>query len=265
MNDFDDIVFANRHRAYGAYALRQAYRPTLSRAMLLGSGLFLGTLLLPRLYALARPDRAASMKEVLLNDFTVEKLPDEPIVVPPRTEPAPAVATVRNPVPEVVADAPDDVPDVATVEALQDAASGQTTQEGSGEVDLITAPETSEPTTIEKAIESPVPKAEEEFVVVEQQPEFPGGQAALTSFLQRNLRYPTQASRANVQGKVFISFTINTDGSLTNLQILKGLGFGTDEEALRVMHLMPRWKPGRQSGRTVRVRYNLPITFALEP
>ena len=67
-----------------------------------------------------------------------------------------------------------------------------------------------------------------------------------------------------MQGKVVVSFTINADGELTNLQVLKGLGFGTDEEALRVLRLMPRWKPGRQAGRAVRVRYNLPITFALE-
>lgn len=265
MANFDDILFAGRPQAYGAYALRQAYRPTLGRAVLLGSLLFLGTLLLPNLYALVKPDKAQFMSVVTLENVNLSTPPEEPVVVQPRTQPTPTVATVRNLVPEVVADAPDDVPDVATVDELKEATSGQTTQEGSGDVEFIAPPETSgPPTVVEKAIEAPVMKSDEVFVTVEQDPQFPGGRAGLTDYLQKNLRYPAEASRANVQGKVFISFVINTDGSLVDPSVLKGLGFGTDEEALRVLRAMPRWKPGRQAGRAVRVRYVLPIAFALE-
>jgi periplasmic protein TonB len=266
MTNFDDILFANRNRAYGAYVLRQTYRSTLSRAVLIGSALFLGGLQLPRLYALVKPEPNLFMTELTPENFKPDVPKDEPAVAPPPpAKLAPAIATVRNPIPEVVADAPDDVVDVATVDELQEATSGQTTQEGTGDVELILAPEAaSGPTTAERAIETPEHHNEQIFIGVEQDPEFPGGLAALGRFLQQNIQYPMAAARANVSGRVFVSFTVNTDGSITDSQVLKGLGFGTDDEALRVLKAMPRWKPGRQSGRAVRVRYNLPISFTLE-
>ncbi|MGA0556233.1 TonB family protein [Larkinella sp. VNQ87] len=99
------------------------------------------------------------------------------------------------------------------------------------------------------------------FTVVEKNPEFPGGMPALGEYLSDNIQYPPAASRANVSGRVFVSFVVNTDGSIQHVQILKGIGFGTDEEAVRVVQAMPRWKPGTQDGKPVRVRYNLPINF----
>ncbi|WP_138994659.1 TonB family protein [Larkinella sp. C7] len=102
------------------------------------------------------------------------------------------------------------------------------------------------------------------FTVVEKNPEFPGGMAGLTRFINENLRYPEAAQRAYVSGRVFLSFVINTDGSFQNIQILKGIGFGADEEAIRVIKAMPRWKPATQDGKPVRVKYNLPINFNLK-
>ena len=102
------------------------------------------------------------------------------------------------------------------------------------------------------------------FTVVEKNPEFPGGMPELTNFIVKNLQYPEAARRAKVSGKVFVRFVINTDGSFQDVQILKGIGFGADAEAVRVIKAMPRWKPGMQDGKPVRVRYNLPIKFDLE-
>jgi TonB family protein len=110
----------------------------------------------------------------------------------------------------------------------------------------------------------PTSKEEEIFSVVDEPPSFPVGMTALNSFLGTNIRYPSAAQRANVSGKVFVSFVVNTDGSIQDVVVFKGLGFGTDEEAVRVVKLMPKWKPGKQSGRPVRVKYNLPINFQLE-
>lgn len=102
------------------------------------------------------------------------------------------------------------------------------------------------------------------FTVVEKNPEYPGGIQEMFKFLGENIKYPEAAAKANVQGKVFLSFVVTTEGVIKDVQILKGLGFGADEESIRVLSKMPRWTPGMQSGRAVNVRYNLPIAFQLD-
>jgi TonB family protein len=104
---------------------------------------------------------------------------------------------------------------------------------------------------------------DEIFTSVEQQAEFPGGPRAFGAFLQRNLRYPAAAQRANVGGKVYVQFVVNTDGTIEDLEVLKSVGFGCDEEAIRVVKAVPRWTPGKLSGRAVRSRFTQPITFVL--
>ena len=190
--------------------------------------------------------------------------PAEPPVSLPPIEQAPAVNTVRN-VPLVVTPEADVIEETLppTPDQLQDATSGPTTAEGTGVDEVIAPPEATGPTLKETLLEV-APKPEEAFVVVEQQPEFPGGLRALGDYMSKTLRYPRSAASAGVSGRVFVSFVVNTDGSLTDVAVLKGIGFGCDEEALRVVRQMPRWKPGKQSGRAVRVKYNLPISFALE-
>lgn len=102
------------------------------------------------------------------------------------------------------------------------------------------------------------------YTVVEQMPEFPGGEDALIKYLSKNLNYPDSALRAGVQGKVYISFTVKKDGSITNASVLRGIGAGCDEEALRVIRNMPEWIPGRQRGREVDVLFTIPIVFKLD-
>jgi len=111
---------------------------------------------------------------------------------------------------------------------------------------------------------SKLTKNGEVFTVVEQNPEFPGGMSELGRYLGRAIKYPAAAQRANVQGKVFVQFVVGEDGDIRDPRIMKGIGFGCDEEALRVTLNMPNWKPGRQNGKAVAVQYNLPIAFVLE-
>jgi TonB family protein len=114
----------------------------------------------------------------------------------------------------------------------------------------------------EKSINEKSEEREDEiFTAVEQQAEFPGGPGAWRRYLIKSLKYPSAARRANVGGRVFVSFVVNTDGSVSDIQILKGVGFGCDEEAIRLIKSMPRWNPGKQSGRAVRSRFTQPITF----
>jgi TonB family protein len=104
----------------------------------------------------------------------------------------------------------------------------------------------------------------EVFTVVEQQPEFPGGMGALGQYLARNIRYPTEARQNRIQGQVFVEFVITQTGTIQDLHVMKGIGGGCDEEAIRVVSQMPTWSPGKQNGTPVNVRYVLPIRFALE-
>ena len=102
------------------------------------------------------------------------------------------------------------------------------------------------------------------FVAVEEMPEFPGGEQELMKYLKENIVYPKIAIETNISGKVIISFVIETDGSLSNISIARSASPSLDTEALRVVGMMPKWKPGKQRQKTVRVSYNLPIDFILK-
>jgi protein TonB len=106
-------------------------------------------------------------------------------------------------------------------------------------------------------------KTEDVFTVVEQMPEFPGGQDAFNKFLNENLIYPKKAKKNGIEGKVWVSFIVDKDGTIRNVELIKGIGFGCDEEVVRVVKLMPKWKPGTQSGKPVIVKFRFPINFTL--
>ena len=112
--------------------------------------------------------------------------------------------------------------------------------------------------------EEAAPAEDEIFEVVESLPEYPGGDRALYKFLGDNLKYPELAKETGVSGRVFLSFVVEKDGSITDVKVLRGIGGGCDEEAIRVINLMPRWTPGKQRGIPVRVRYIFSVKFTLE-
>jgi periplasmic protein TonB len=105
---------------------------------------------------------------------------------------------------------------------------------------------------------------QEIFTIVEEQPTFPGGEEKLMEYLGKNISYPPMAKESGIQGTVFVTFVVEPDGSVTNAKILRGIGGGCDEEAVRVVRNMPRWQPGKQRGKPVRVQFNLPIRFILQ-
>lgn len=101
------------------------------------------------------------------------------------------------------------------------------------------------------------------FTVVEENPMFPGGDEARMNFLRENIKYPQMARESGIQGTVYVTFVVEPSGNITNIKILRGIGGGCDEEALRVVRQMPKWKPGKQRGKSVRVQFNMPIRFVL--
>jgi len=102
------------------------------------------------------------------------------------------------------------------------------------------------------------------FVIAEEMPTFPGGQEAMMKFIGSKIRYPQEAADGVIQGTVYVTFVVERDGSIGEAKVLRGLGGGCSEEALRVVKSMPLWKPGMQGGKLVRTSYNLPIRFKLQ-
>lgn len=101
------------------------------------------------------------------------------------------------------------------------------------------------------------------FDAVEQMPEYPGGMQAMMEFLQTNMKYPEDAAKQKVEGRVMVQFVVETDGSITDVHVAKQVFPSLDAEAIRVVQAMPRWTPGMDKGRVVRVKYNLPIVFRM--
>ena len=102
------------------------------------------------------------------------------------------------------------------------------------------------------------------FTVVEEMPKYPGGTNELYKFLGANIKYPQLAKDNGIEGRVFVNFVVEKDGEISNIKILRGIGSGCDDEAIRVIGLMPKWTPGKQHGKNVRVSYNLPIKYSLK-
>lgn len=102
------------------------------------------------------------------------------------------------------------------------------------------------------------------FQIVEEMPQFPGGDAKLLEYVATHIKYPQIARETGIQGRVFVGFVVEPDGSVSNVKILRGIGGGCDEEAVRVIKSLPKWKPGKQRGKAVRVSYQIPVLFKLQ-
>ena len=121
-------------------------------------------------------------------------------------------------------------------------------------IEEYVAPEVVEEDVVEQEI----------FQIVEEMPAFPGGEAKLMEYVGKNIKYPQIARETGIQGRVFIGFVVEPDGSVSNVKLLRGIGGGCDEEAMRVVKSMPKWKPGKQRGKAVRVSYQIPVFFKLQ-
>ena len=121
-------------------------------------------------------------------------------------------------------------------------------------IEEYVAPEVVEEEVVEQEI----------FQIVEEMPSFPGGEAKLMEYVAKNIKYPQIARETGIQGRVFVGFVVEPDGSISNVKLLRGIGGGCDEEAMRVIKSLPKWKPGKQRGKAVRVSYQIPVFFKLQ-
>lgn len=251
---WDEMVFSGKNQRYGAFVLRNEYPRNLLVGFLAGGGVLLLLLYAPALWKLlSAPGHDLETKEVKTIKYT--ELAPPPSIEKLRTPP-PKMQEVQKVVkylppkvtPEEVVE--DNVP---TVEEIKQSDTGAENVEGAGNI-IADSP----PAETEGSGES-----NEVFSVVEEMPQFDGGMEALGKYLSRNMKYPASARRMGIEGSVFISFVVSKDGTISEVVVLKGINGDCDAEAVRVIGNMPPWKPGKQRGVPVNVKFVLPIKFKL--
>lgn len=264
------VVFNNRNKSYGAYELRSQSSAILVKSLFTVSGLFIALFAIPTIYAHYQPKEEILVTRVveLANPQVIHEMKKEepkkmdPAKVEPLKKKVKTVNFSANI--KVVEDTKVNLPPVTTDE-LKDVVIGSVTQDGiSGQANVMPiAVNTGDGGGGTSATEGTVDNTVHNVAGVEVYPEFPGGMAAWAKFIQKNLKYPFMAQDANVQGKVYLSFVVEKDGSITDVNVLRGIGFGCDEEAVRVIKKSPKWKAGMQNNQTVRVRYTMPLSYTL--
>jgi len=174
---------------------------------------------------------------------------------PPPPPPPPVKATIQFVPPKIVEVAPPDE-EIKTVDEIKESkAEISTTTVVGQDLDDLDA-------GTDAGVEAP--RSDEPLVFAEQMPEFPGGDDALMAYLQRNIKYPAFALENEIEGVVMVNFVVNSDGSISKVNVTKGIKGGCDEEASRVVRNMPKWKPGKQGGQPVPVYFDVPVNFKIE-
>jgi len=248
---FDDIVFESRNKEYGAYKLRTKYNRTVMWALLVGIVIIATTIITPYLNAKAlenKMKRAERQVEIKMENLDQ---PNETVAPPPPPPPPPAdVVQQQRYVPPVVVDSikPEDVTQLMTADDAQVEIKDQ---------EVVEVVEVKE--EVQEAEPEEIP-----FVVVEEMPMFPGGDAELLKYIGLNTVYPDIAKENNIQGRVIVRFCVTAKGGVSQVSILKGVDPELDKEAIRVVNTLPSFKPGKQGGKPVPVWYMVPITFTLK-
>jgi periplasmic protein TonB len=248
---FDDIVFEDRNKEYGAYKLRKKYSRNVLIALAIGVIILSTAVITPYLNAKAlenRTKRAERKVEIKLENLDT---PNEIAPPPPPPPPPPAeVVQQQKYVPPVVVDTikPEEVKQFMTADQAQVEVKNE---------EVVEAAEVKE--EVKEAEPEP-----EIFVVVEEMPMFPGGDQALLDYIGHNTVYPEVAKENNIQGKVIVHFCVTEKGGVSQVSILKGVDPELDKEAIRVVNTLPTFKPGKQGGKPVKVWFQVPITFKLQ-
>lgn len=265
-----DLVFANRNKNYGAYDLRSKSSKIMTRALFVSGSLFVLACFSPLIYSKLVPKEEAVVEVAKPVDLTnvihqmKQDLPKpEEKPEPKKVEPVKVktVALSQN----IVVVNKVDLPDPPTIKEIQNAVISDKTQDGIVAPNLVIpdAKGNGDGTGTAKEGTGTADNAEYTTGGVDEYPEFAGGAKAWSKYMERNLRYPSRAQEESIAGKVFVSFVVEKDGSITDVSVIRGIGFGCDEEAMKVIKKSPLWKPGKNKGVPVRVRYNMAINFQI--
>jgi protein TonB len=250
---WDDIIFEKRNKEYGAYAIRKNYDNNVLKAEAISIGVGILIFVIPILMSKEQviiPIIEDQKGEIVLKKFDI-KVDD-----PPRSqETRRRVDASIIPIKPTIQDTPDEPVDPQK----QDVTFTSGPDTGTQTTDTGTDVTFGSGSSTDAVAESP-----KVFIVVEIMPSYEGGYQAMMKFIQKKMRYPSIAVRKKDEGTVYVSFVIAPDGSVTDVEVVKGISKECDQEAVRVISMMNKWKPGIQNNQPVSVRTTLPITFRLE-
>ena len=269
-NNWVDLVFEGRNKEYGAYVLRKDTGKRNLKSMLI---VFAAIIAIMAAVAAkvaienAFPKKVAMETDVELSKLAQKKEAKVEKKAPVKVEEQKVVEKVKSSVkftpPVIKKDS-----EVKPEEELKSQEDLNKTKTDIGSFDVKGNDEAGgEVLKAKEVIAQPEPPKEEEtkvFDVVEVMPSFPGGQAALFEWLSKNIKYPVVAEENGVQGRVIVTFVVERNGSITDVQVVKSVDPSLDKEAVRVVKAMPHWIPGKQNGSAVRVKFTVPVTFRLQ-
>jgi protein TonB len=243
--EFDEIIFGNRNRTYGAYDLRKKYNSIASLSVI--SAVAFCTFLTTIIFLTSEQGTAKAGSQTIIVAQMDSWKPE--IIKQPEIKPPPElIKTTQNVTPEVVTDTSMLISDLAITDDL---------------ISAVTNGNVSDNLIITEVIDSVIPLENKVFIYVEEMPEFPGGNQELLRFIGENLNYPEEAQKNNIQGRVILKFVINPDGTADRIEVLRGIDPLLDNEAIRVIRTLPRFKPGKQGGVAVPVWFTIPVVFRI--
>ena len=269
-SEWSNLVFENKNKAYGAYVLREETGKRNFYSMMFMVILAVAIAIIVAVVGVVQ--NAMKQNVTVETDIELSKLAQKKEAKVERKEPVKVEveqkvvekvkSSVKFTAPEIKKD--DEVKPEDEIKSQDDLAKTNT---AIGTFDVKGNDEAEgEVLKAKEVIADEKPKEEETkvFDVVEQMPEFPGGQAALLKWIGDNIQYPTIAEENGIQGRVVCTFVVERDGSVTDVQVARSIDPSLDKEAIRVLKKMPRWNPGKQNGSAVRVKYTVPVTFKLQ-
>lgn len=267
-NEWADLVFEGRNQAYGAYRLRKSTskRNLWSLLIVLIAAVVIFSAIAIKNVIQAN-QKVAITTEVELSKIETKKQAKVEKKAPVKIEPPKQVEKVKSSI-KFTAPVIKKDEDVKPEEEMKNQDELQKTKTTIGAFNVVGNDEVGgEVLKAKEEIAQPEPPKEEEnkvFDVVEENPSFPGGQAALMQWLNENIKYPVIAAENGIQGRVIVQFVVSKTGSISDVRVVRGVDPSLDKEAVRVVSNMPNWTPGRQNGTTVNVRFTLPVTFRLQ-
>lgn len=260
-NNINEVVFKNRNKSYGAYAIRKAYNSSIAKSLMYLSSL----LVLIFGSAFTYNNLTYTLPEVNVVAFDDPNIIDSLYVTPIDVTPIEPVIPVEETAAPVGITTPTTIVD-ETVEATPTGTT-MVAVAGLGEPDAVGTSTTSTVTSTETVavIHVETPASSEVLPFAEQMPEFNTEKNGILNYVASHISYPEMARNIGIEGTVHVSFVVNEFGKVENMKILKGIGYGCDEEVVRMLSKMPTWmKPGKNGNKAVKVRFNIPVRFKLK-